>query len=393
MAISVVQEAQIGAFNNPPITFGSNVTAGNTVLLAIAAFHSGAGTVTTSAPTLGGSPVTGSTAFFDSGITNGINSVLGADGVVSYCAIWMLPDCPGGSTTIGWTTSGQSGFVGCFAIEVAGLGTTPVLDQSSSNSSGTSTSVATGSTGSIVTAPEIIFAAAAVAESYSNQPGAPWTVYSPSSSGNGGYQIAVSSGSNYSWSQTASGSGAWTAGIVTLAASLPALPAPLYPLQRPARAKRLPRRGGSAAANPGGPVRNPNVVTAYGAHRRRGPRGAPVPVPGPRRIHAEIRAPAGTADVRPGLRPALQPGPRAGPAGFLSRVQPHVPDRDRPQPRARPAVLPEEPGGPRPGTPPGNPRPRIREPRALRDHPKGGHIPSRCPVHGVADRIAADIGV
>lgn len=76
--------------------FASNGTSGNTVFLVVTANTSGSG-YSTSAPTLGGSPVIGAVKLAEG---------LDPSGGISAASIWMLPDCPGGSSSVAVTVTG-----------------------------------------------------------------------------------------------------------------------------------------------------------------------------------------------------------------------------------------------------------------------------------------------
>lgn len=212
MAISIVQTAT--GVGNPPVAFASPVTVGNTVIL-IAPTYSTSGTQpSTSAVKLGGNTITGTVAFFNPGINNGVNSTTGT-GNVAYVSIWMLPNVQvSGQTAVDVTNSG--GGIGQVAYEVAGLGTSPSLDQSASGSSTSSSSLTTGATGAITGAPEIVIGASMTF----GGAGAPagFTAVNPTTDLWAGYQIASSVGATYTWSQSAAGT-PWAAGLVTILAT------------------------------------------------------------------------------------------------------------------------------------------------------------------------------
>ena len=89
--------------------FASNGTSGNTVFLVVTANTSGSG-YSTSAPTLGGSPVIGAVKLAEG---------LDPSGGISAASIWMLPNCPGGSSSVAVTvTSGTpNAYCGLAAYE------------------------------------------------------------------------------------------------------------------------------------------------------------------------------------------------------------------------------------------------------------------------------------
>lgn len=218
MAISIVQTANNGgAF---PINFTSNVTAGSTVFFVAQCY--GAGNMTCNTPTLGGSTVSGTTAFFNAGTTNGLNQLTG--GNVMFLTMWMLPNCAGGSKNVTTSISGTSGQVGVIVYEVSGLGTSPTVDKIA-NASGSATAMDSTSTAAITSASEFILGAAATFAGSGAGPTSPWTVIGPSTHAFAGYQIASSSGGTYDWAQTASASGSpWDAAVVTIAATVAAPP-------------------------------------------------------------------------------------------------------------------------------------------------------------------------
>jgi hypothetical protein len=210
VTISVVQAQDAGSL---PVTFSNPVTAGNTVFLVIIGATFSGATVSSSAPTLGGSSVSGSVAFFGSGGVNGINSALAGNNG-AYFSIWMLPNCAGGSEAVSATVSGSA--VGGFAYEISGLGASPGLDKSSSGSSSGSTAIDSGSSGAIGFAPELILGGAATFSGSGAGPSSPWANLSPNGNSWAGYQIAVSSGGSYDWAQTGSSAEPWAAGIATV---------------------------------------------------------------------------------------------------------------------------------------------------------------------------------
>ena len=115
-------------------SFGSNVTAGDSVLLLVVSYNTSNVTISSSSPTFNGSPVTGSQLLKDQ------QSPYAAS-ATTYAALWMLPNVSGGAKPFGITvTNGlSSGNTGIWALDVAGLGTTPLLDQSQPASGSTGT--------------------------------------------------------------------------------------------------------------------------------------------------------------------------------------------------------------------------------------------------------------
>jgi hypothetical protein len=213
VTISVVQSGTFPAAWSG--TMGSPVTSGNTLFLVPQGYENSGGTMSTSAPLLGGNPVTGAVKLLDTE---------GSDFIKTYAGIWMLPNCPGGSAAVAITMSGSNAIsnVGLFYYEVAGLGSAPVLDQSSSGNSGSGsgTAVSSGTTGAITSAPEFILGAGGNDQG-AGSGAAGFTSLNMSGLGNAwaGYQIASSSGGTFSWSQTAAAAARWAAAVVAISAA------------------------------------------------------------------------------------------------------------------------------------------------------------------------------
>ena len=212
MAISVVQAIPFpNAFSG---SFASNVTAGNTIFLVVGARDNGT-TPTASAPTLGGSAVTGAIQLWTSAWAQDTN--------VDFGAAWMMPNCPGGSPAVAITvTNGTATTVcGLIAYEVTGLGTTPTLDKSSSNIAN-SNAPNSGASGAITSAPEFILGGVAMNQGISPGPSG-WTnlaVAAGTVALWASYQIVTSSGGSYTYSgMTTIGSSQWTSGVATIASS------------------------------------------------------------------------------------------------------------------------------------------------------------------------------
>jgi hypothetical protein len=227
VTISVAQSNDLNG-SGTSLAFGSNVTALDTVFLVVIVYANSNVTLSVTSPTLGGSAVPGaallqSEQVYDSGTGH-------AAGHFTF----MLPDCPGGSSAVGWTAGGSTSVDGAAIYDVAGLGPRPVLDQQAAGS-GSGTAVASGATPAILASPEFILGAAAMYQGDASGPGGGWTTLEPNNSGWAGYQIATSAGGTYSWSQTQTSSDAWTAGIVTVAPG-PAASRPLIVSQAVKRA-------------------------------------------------------------------------------------------------------------------------------------------------------------
>lgn len=208
--VAVVQSATIA--NATSGSFGSNVGAGNTVFLVICCFNTTGNTISSSAPTFGGSPASGAVKLKESQSNS-------AGTESAYTATWMLPNLAGGAASVGITvTNGTvNANTGLLLYEVSGLGTNPTLDQSNSGEATSGTALSSGASGAITQAPEFVLGAWE-ANQGSTAPGAPWTSQFISGAGVGltGYQIPGSSGSSYTFSGTGNASGLWAATIVTV---------------------------------------------------------------------------------------------------------------------------------------------------------------------------------
>ena len=227
MAITVPQ--------NQPVTnaysgsFGGNVTAGDSVFLLVASFNTSNVTISSSAPTFGGSPVTGSALLVSQQSPY-------AAGQTNYVAVWMMPNVAGGAASFAVTvTNGlSSGNTGIWALDVAGLGAYPTLDQS--NTGNGSTGTATVTSGSITQAPELVMAVAKQAATTLTGPGV-WTDQTLGTAISG-YQIPVSSGSGYTFAPGGSGGAQpWSEVIATVYAGSGPASTPFYPKNRPVRAR------------------------------------------------------------------------------------------------------------------------------------------------------------
>ena len=124
--------------------------------------------------------------------------VVGAGlGPSTSAPLWMLPNCPGGSAAVAITvTDGTtSSLCGLIAYEVAGLGTAPTLDKSSSAVSN-SNAPNSGTTAAITSAPEFILGGVALNPGITAGP-AGWTSLAITGGAApvwASYQIAASSG-------------------------------------------------------------------------------------------------------------------------------------------------------------------------------------------------------
>lgn len=205
MTISVVQVAPSGTS-----TFSSAVTVGNTVLFVLGEYS--APTVTVTNIELGGSTITGTTQL-EFPQTAGGGS---AQGVL----IAMLPNVQvSGQKAITYTCSGN--VIDVYAIEIAGLGASPTMDQAIT-AVGTGGNIASGTTAATTTAAEFIFGAAANYNGSTNAPtGSSWTTTLNTSDGHlsTAYLIQSTAGATYAYNQTVGGSATgWAVAIVTLKA-------------------------------------------------------------------------------------------------------------------------------------------------------------------------------
>jgi hypothetical protein len=203
VTISVVQ------VSNASGVFPSAVTVGNTVLLVVAEFS--APTVTVTSVELGGSVITGTTQLE-------FPQTAGGGSPQGVCIVMMPNVQVSGQTTVSYTCSGS--VIGTYAIEVAGLGASPTLDQFVTATGATGT-ISSGSTGSTTAAAEFVFCAAATYNGTTASPtGSSWTATTGLGSNHlsVGYIIQSSSAQTYSWTQVTGGTTGWAVAIVTLKA-------------------------------------------------------------------------------------------------------------------------------------------------------------------------------
>ena len=208
MSITIVQSKAFNASWSG--SFSANVTAGNTVYLF--AFQYNAAGMSSNSPLFGGAAVSGASKLLDG------QSTAGGD---VYGAIWQLPNLGGGAASVALTNVNGTidANVGMVAMEASGLGTAPILDAGAAPNpqtanAGTGT-VASGSTGNITTAPELILTAAIAFGSNPGTPGAPWTSLQASSFSTASWQVVTSSGASYAFSGSAVTVG-WFAGVAAV---------------------------------------------------------------------------------------------------------------------------------------------------------------------------------
>ena len=205
MALAVVQAGNNSGGGSSG-TFTSALTAGNTVLLVVQGYASNAA-LSSSAPKIGGAPVTGASLLTSAQANPTGNTV--------YTGTWMLPAVSGGQTTCSVTFTGGT-CIGLFWYEVSGLGASPALDKSNSGTSANGTANS-GASGAITAAPEIVLGASVGYSLSQNAPSSPWVSQSQFSAFCwAAYQIVTSSGGSYTYSQTATGTAPVAATVDTI---------------------------------------------------------------------------------------------------------------------------------------------------------------------------------
>lgn len=214
MSVSVVQ---VATSQTNTATFSANVTPGNTVFVVAHGYATAGWVVNTSGVTLGGQTVTKTLQLQGSQSDNAGKPSAGH-------AVWMLPNCSGGSKAVSWnftsipgSTSGLT-VVGTIAYEVSGLGTNPLPTMRTASAT-TSTAIDSGATGNLQFGNEFILATAVTHSGSTAGPGGWTSTNSGTNNSWAGYQIAVSSGSSYDWAQTGTASDYWSAGIVSVLAN------------------------------------------------------------------------------------------------------------------------------------------------------------------------------
>ena len=194
--IKVVQSAIIP--NALSGSFTSPTTAGNCVIVAVVAFSGGA------APSVSGVTLGGVADNF-AAVASGVNGA--ATFLLASC--WADPNCAGGQTAVvvsgsNLTVSTSSGII---LLEVSGLATGSVTDQTSTGNSNSSASWSSGTTATTAQAYEFWVGVNATANG-ATQPGSPWTqLVFPASVGEGmGYQIVTATGTaTYAGTQSPAG--------------------------------------------------------------------------------------------------------------------------------------------------------------------------------------------
>lgn len=196
-------------------SFASNCNVGDTILLCLTGFTTSGGTITFTSPLYNGSPVTGASepVIVQSPSSNGVVS-----------AFWVLPNVQsaGKSVSVTETGGGMATVDGLHALNITGLGPSPVVDVSNSKNAASgkadSGSITPAKAPALVVGINIAFAEALTGA------GAPWTELThPSNFAFTGYQVITSTGASYEYSlTTASGSAAVCGAIISLTPSAPA---------------------------------------------------------------------------------------------------------------------------------------------------------------------------
>ncbi|HUB93803.1 MAG TPA: hypothetical protein VMB52_04845 [Verrucomicrobiae bacterium] len=202
MSISVVQTTTSSTNST---TFSNPVTAGNTVFVFPLAYTlSAPPSVTSSAPTLGGSTLSG---------TVEVSVDIEYGSVSTYSAIWMIPNVTGGETVVSIAVQNAGGVIGCLAVEVTGLGPSPSLDAHTFGIAG-----ATGTTGMTTAADQLVLLAVGQTYSPPATPGSPWTTFpSPQDDFAFAYQISGSTGETFQYTDSGgNGNDGWCGAIVTI---------------------------------------------------------------------------------------------------------------------------------------------------------------------------------
>lgn len=188
-------------------TFGSPVTAGNTVLFISGLY--GALPQSVSAVQLGGVsvPRTQQLAF---------PQTAGAGSPQGVC-VYMLPNCPGGGTAITDTNSGS--VIATAALEISGAGLAPVVDQSAIAVGATGT-IISGSTPATTAANEFVFAAASTYNGSTNAPSQTWASTNIGIGGHLsiGWEEQTTAGHTYAWTQVCGGAIGWAVAVLTIKA-------------------------------------------------------------------------------------------------------------------------------------------------------------------------------
>jgi hypothetical protein len=205
-------------------SFGNNVTAGSSIILIATGYNSTQTTLTGTNPKYNGNAVANSVQLYSvQSSTAGGASPSSADTV--WVSAWLLPNVAGGSSAVSITQTGSdnsAGAVGLFALEVTGLGVTPIVDQVSTGNNLNGTATNSGTTGAITGAPEFVVGAAIAFTAVLSVPASPWFNIAMSyGCSEIGWQPTITSGGTYHYSTTyTSGTACWASGVVTIKPSL-----------------------------------------------------------------------------------------------------------------------------------------------------------------------------
>jgi hypothetical protein len=209
MSISVVQHAVSGGLAGA-VTLGTGLTQGNTLLYVGTVYKGGGLAAAPSSPTVGGSTISGTSTLLTQAATTGGNT--------TAMAIWMIPVTAGaaGATALAYSDTGNSGFAGAAAIEVVGLGTSPVLDQSASAANDNSGPLSSSATGSINRQEIIIGGGATYGQTLTITGGSAWSGTVRPSTPYAGFGWAVGSSGTWDFAGTIAAATGWVGGVVTV---------------------------------------------------------------------------------------------------------------------------------------------------------------------------------
>lgn len=197
-------------------TFGTGVTAGDSIIAVAACQTSNAAALSIGSPLLGGTPFPGAVQLLTTQSAS-------TDAVCA--AWWLLPDIPAGfagQKIVSFTataTGGTQTAVGLVAWETFGLGAAPVLDRRIAQQ-GSASAASTVGTLAMDGAAGLAFAAAASYQSALTDPASPWTA--PVHTSN---QFLTAAWQNVNGGDTPSMSagtaaGDWAAGVVAVTPAL-----------------------------------------------------------------------------------------------------------------------------------------------------------------------------
>jgi len=218
--VTSLNQSPVEAGGGWSVSFGSDVGSTDTLFAVVTGYNNSNVTISSSGPTFDGTAGTGSQA--PSKILEKLYSYDGT--VTDYVAVWMLPPPSGGwpssAGPLAVTVTNSLAFanVGIIAFDVAGLGTSPTVDQLIT-ADGFTTSPSSGTTAAIQFANEFVLGVLVQDQALTVNPGSPWSTFT----GTGGdynsiasYVLPSSSGSTYTYSATVSPAARWAAGVVTV---------------------------------------------------------------------------------------------------------------------------------------------------------------------------------